>query len=97
VKLLKPFDLETRTMFLLLSRCAFGTIPDILLMLTARFLGQNYRPEAVCGIRDLTPKSLLKSSRYCVRPNSGLIQPNGTVDVQGTTTIELCSLSLTSL
>jgi hypothetical protein len=68
---------------------------DILLVLTARVLGENYRPEAVCGNRDLTPRSPLTPSRYCVRPNSGLIQPNGTVDVQGTTNIELGTLTLT--
>jgi hypothetical protein len=35
-------------------------------------------------VSSISPSHIpLKPSRYCVRPNSGLIQPNGTVDVQG--------------
>ena len=58
------------------------------LALRTRDLGQDYSPKAVSRIRTLIDKPKLRSSRYCVRPNSGFIQPNGTVDVQGTMAIK---------
>lgn len=45
--------------------------------------GQNYRTQAVRYIISHHPSQSLTLDRYCVRPNSGMIPPNGEVEVQG--------------
>jgi len=84
-------------MLLLLSRCAFGPVYGLIACANSESSRLKLQPRSSMCIRDLTTRSSLTPSRYCVRPNSGLIQPNGTVDVQGTTAIKAgCSHANTS-
>jgi len=52
--------------------------------------GQNHRSEAVRNLRRIHYSSILSKTwlltsafRYCVRPNSGRIEPGGSVEVSG--------------
>lgn len=54
--------------------------PDVLTLLQT---GQNDRAETVRIPAMLVRPLSLTLDRYCVRPNSGMIPPNGFVEVQG--------------
>lgn len=46
--------------------------------------GQDNRPEAVCYRIVEVPLVKLSDIRYCVRPNSGRIEPGKEAEIQGT-------------
>ncbi|CAG8976409.1 hypothetical protein HYALB_00008534 [Hymenoscyphus albidus] len=66
-------------------RGSLDLLEALKLLTTMESTGQNYRPKAVRPTRSRASQvpSVNKVSRYCVRPNSGRVEPGKEVEVTG--------------